>query len=69
MDELLGFAPASYRPMERLLREDDFAFLAQQAGLHGWDAGFEWKGWRVFRMYLGNLRRDFARASRRPAVC
>ena len=32
VDESLVLSPGKYQPMERLLREDDFRFLASQPG-------------------------------------
>jgi hypothetical protein len=64
MDELVVPSPAKYRPMERLLQEDDFRFLAGQPGFTpqlGRRLRTERR--RIFRGYLRNLRNDFARAA------
>lgn len=59
---LRSFSTARYRPMERVLAEDDFRFLASQCG---YEPRIERKlraaRRRVFRQYLRCLRKDFAR--------
>lgn len=57
-----GFSPARYRPMIRLLAEDDFTFLASQPGYRP-EIGTKLlrERRRIFRMYLNELGRDFHR--------
>ncbi len=59
---LRSFSTARYRPMERILAEEDFRFLASQCG---YEPRIERKlraaRRRVFRQYLRCLRKDFAR--------
>ena len=51
---------ARYKPMERLLAEDDFEFLAAQRGLSPAVARkLRQERRRIFRGYLRDLRRDF----------
>ena len=52
--------PNKYRPMERLLREEDFRFLAGQPGFSP-KVGrrFRAERRRIFRGYLRHLRTDF----------
>lgn len=61
--EWLGrFSVSKYRPMERLLSEDDFEFLASQEGYEpriGKRLRSERR--RIFREYLRSMRRDFSR--------
>lgn len=64
MDQLLVPSPEKYRPMERLLREEDFEFLAKQPGYSpklGRRLRTERR--RIFRGYLRNLSRDFSKAT------
>jgi hypothetical protein len=64
LDQLPVLAPATYRPMERLLKNDDFAFLAKQPGFTPrLGRRFRSGRRRIFRGYLRNLRQDFARAT------
>src|SRR4051794_10989017 len=59
---LEDFSIAKYRPMLRLLSEDDYEFLASQAGYQGKIASqLRAERRRVFRAYLRNLIRDFHR--------
>jgi len=59
---LEDFSIAKYRPMLRLLSEDDYEFLASQAGYQGKIASqLRAERRRVFRAYLRNLVRDFHR--------
>ena len=52
--------PDKYRPMERLLREEDLRFLAAQPGYTaGLGRQFRSERRRVFRGYLRSLRKDF----------
>jgi hypothetical protein len=61
-DWLKQFSVSSYRPMERLLDEDDIAFLKSQPGFEpGMDQDLRSQRRKVFRMYLRNLGRDFNR--------
>lgn len=66
-DDSLGFDMPSfdiehYRPMERLLAEEDLVFLESQPGYRA-DIGKRWKRERrrIFRLYLAELKRDFGR--------
>lgn len=63
-DNCLVLSPGKYRPMERLLQEDDFRFLASQSG-YSPQLGrrFRAERRRVFRAYLRSLKRDFAQVS------
>jgi hypothetical protein len=64
MDELLVLPPGKYRPMERLLQEEDFRFLAAQPGFSPkLGRRFRTQRRRIFRGYLHNLSRDFGRVS------
>ena len=57
-----GFSVARYRPMARLLSEDDLRFLASQRGFEpGLGRKLRADRRRIFRMYLRNLSRDFQR--------
>lgn len=59
---LRQFSVARYRPLERLLNEDDYRFLAAQRGYHPRIARrLRAERRRVFRQYLACLRRDFNR--------
>src|SRR4051812_9892186 len=59
---LEDFSIAKYRPMLRLLSEDDYEFLASQAGYQGKIASqLRAERRKVFRAYLRNLVRDFYR--------
>ncbi len=59
---LKNFSVSSYRPMERLLNEDDIAFLKEQPGYEpGMEKRLRADRRRVFRMYLRDLGRDFNR--------
>ena len=55
-----SFSPDSYRPMERLLEEDDFRFLRAAPG-YSPDLEKRLRAERraIFRIYLRRLRRDF----------
>jgi len=57
-----GFSLSRYQPMEHLLSEEDFAFLASQPGYEP-KIGARWKRERrrIFRLYLDDLKRDFRR--------
>ena len=60
----LVLSPEKYRPMERLLLEDDFQFLSAQAGYSPrLGRRFRAERRRVFRGYLRALRKDFDRLS------
>ncbi len=56
------FSTSTYRPMTRLLAEDDFRFLSRQAGYTP-EIGKKLRKERrmIFRSYLRNLTRDFNR--------
>jgi len=60
----LVLSPGKYRPMARLLRADDFQFLAAQPGYSA-DLGRRFRPQRrqIFRAYLGSLKKDFTRVS------
>jgi hypothetical protein len=59
---LEDFTIAKYRPMLRLLSEDDYEFLASQAGYQGKIASqLRAERRKVFKAYLRNLVRDFHR--------
>jgi len=60
--ESSGFSISRYQPMEHLLSEEDFAFLASQPGYER-NIGARWKRERrrLFRLYLDELKRDFRR--------
>jgi hypothetical protein len=59
---LEDFSIAKYRPMLRLLSEDDYEFLSNQAGYQGRIASeLRSERRKVFRAYLRNLVRDFGR--------
>jgi hypothetical protein len=59
---LKNFSVSSYRPMERLLDEDDITFLKEHSGYEpGMEDRLRSDRLRVFRMYLKNLGRDFNR--------
>ena len=63
-DQPLVLAPGKYRPMERLLQEEDFRFLSSQPGFSArLGRRFRAERRRVFRAYLRNLRMDFSRVS------
>jgi hypothetical protein len=53
-----------YQPMGRLLREDDFRFLAAQPGFSKkMGRRFRAERRQIFRGYLRNLKKDFGRVS------
>ncbi len=59
---LEDFSISKYRPMLRLLSEDDYEFLANQAGYQSKIASeLRSERRKVFRAYLRNLIRDFNR--------
>jgi hypothetical protein len=56
------FSVAKYRPMTRLLAEEDYAFLAGQSGFDAKiSATLRAERRRIFRAYLRSLVRDFNR--------
>ncbi|MSV30564.1 MAG: hypothetical protein EXQ52_17745 [Bryobacterales bacterium] len=56
------FSAARYQPMERLLAENDYSFLAAQRGLDPKVAKrLRGDRRRIFRGYLREMHRDFAR--------
>jgi hypothetical protein len=57
-----GFSVTKYRPMERLLSEEDFEFLVSQEGYEP-EIGKRLRSERrrIFRGYLRSIRRDFQR--------
>ena len=62
IDQCLVLTVEKYRPMERLLREDDFRFLASQRGFSPQlGRRFRAERRRVFRGYLRSLKKDFSR--------
>lgn len=59
---LKNFSIATYRPMERLLSEDDVEFLKSQPGyLPGMEKTLRSGRRRIFRAYLRSLATDFNR--------
>ncbi len=53
---------AAYQPLGRLFAEEDFAFLASQAGFRrGMIGRLRRDRRRILRLYLGDLRADFQR--------
>ena len=64
LDQCLVLSLDKYRPMERLLLEDDFRFLALQSGFSA-QLGRRFRSERrlIFRGYLTSLKRDFGRVS------
>ena len=60
-DDCLVLSAARYQPMARLLREEEFQFLAAQDG-YSPELGrrFRTQRRRVFRGYLRSLKKDFA---------
>lgn len=64
LDELLVLSPDKYRPMARLLQEEDFRFLSSQPGFSPrLGRHFRTERRRIFRGYLRSLSKDFARVS------
>jgi hypothetical protein len=63
------FSASAYRPLTRLLSEDDFRFLSRQAGYTA-ELGKKLRRERrlVFRAYLRNLIRDFNRLYKGAAI-
>ena len=65
MDQSLVLEPGKYRPMERLLLEEDFRFLSSQPGFSArLGRRFRAERRRVFRAYLRSLSMDFGRVSK-----
>ena len=61
VDWINDLSIARYRPMERLLDEEDFRFLASQPGFEkGMLRRIRSERRRVFRGYLASLSRDFS---------
>jgi tryptophan 2,3-dioxygenase len=62
LGESSGFSISRYQPMEYLLSDEDFEFLASQPGYVP-EIGARWKRERrrIFRLYLDELKRDFQR--------
>lgn len=59
---LQNFSTASYRPMERLLSEEDVEFLRAQRGFEpGMDKALRVGRRKLFRTYLRSLALDFNR--------
>ena len=64
MDQSLVLTPGKYRPMERLLQEEDFRFLSSQPGFSArLGRRFRTERRRIFRAYLRSLSMDFGRVS------
>lgn len=64
VEQCLVLSVEKYRPMERLLREDDFRFLASQPGFSPQlGRRFRAERRRIFRGYLRHLKTDFGRVS------
>ena len=62
---LTGFSVARYRPMQRLLTDEDYEFLRRQPGFQPAIARrLRADRRRIFRAYLRNMRRDFNRLHR-----
>jgi hypothetical protein len=60
----LVLSPGKYRPMARLLKADDFRFLAAQPGYSArLGKRFRTERRRIFRVYLESLKKDFTRVS------
>src|ERR1700737_1163301 len=60
LEWLNEFSLESYRPMERLLNESDYQFLASQPGFHpGIARELRAERRRIFRIYLRSMIRDF----------
>src|SRR5438270_1890920 len=60
LEWLAEFSLESYRPMERLLNEADYEFLASQPGYHsGIARELRAERRKIFRVYLRSLIRDF----------
>lgn len=55
------FTPARYQPMERLLREEDFRLLEEKAKDRSAALRLRAERRRIFRLYLGQMNRDFTR--------
>jgi hypothetical protein len=65
VDQSLILAPGKYRPMERLLQEEDYRFLSSQPGFSArLGRRFRTERRRVFRAYLSSLSMDFSRVSK-----
>jgi hypothetical protein len=65
VDQSLALAPGKYRPMERLLQEEDFRFLSSQPGFSArLGRRFRAQRRRIFRAYLRSLSMDFGRVSK-----
>ena len=61
-DDFLAMQPEKYEAMERLLREDDLVFLAQQPGFSsGVRRTLRRQRRRIFRDHLRSLTQDFGR--------
>ena len=57
-----NFSISSYKPMERLLCDEDVEFLRSQPGYElGMERSLRAARRRIFRMYLRNLAQDFNR--------
>lgn len=68
-DWLNDFSAAKYRPMMRLLAEDDYEFLALQPGYQAQLAKqLRAERRKIFRAYLRNLTADFERLYRSGQV-
>src|SRR5260370_34935300 len=64
MDELPVLSPDKYRPMERLLQEEDFRFLSSQPGFSpSLGRHFRTERRRLFVSFLRNLSNAFGRVS------
>jgi hypothetical protein len=58
---LRSFSAARYRPMLRLLAEDDYEFLMAASNDKAAVRRLRTERRQIFRMYLNNLTRDFSR--------
>src|SRR5438552_11799505 len=64
VDQCLVLSLEKYRPMEPLLQEQDFRFLASQPGFSPQlGRRFRTERRRIFRGYLRHRRKDFGRVS------
>jgi len=67
---LSGFSLERYRPLERVLGEEDYRFLASQKGFHRSMARrLRRERSVIFRRYLACLRKDFASLEAATMLC
>jgi hypothetical protein len=65
---LQNFSPARYRPMLRLLADDDYEFLTAMGSDPSVVRRLRGERRRIFRLYLKNLIRDFSRLHRAARI-